>query len=170
MAELIDDVVPGVDRSVVLLYGTKPHRLLHSIILKIAHLLECIHENFCSLLVELFVKGHRLVLREIVFLNVEILNFARSREDHFTEELLEAVVVDEVHPDSESLEFALLVLFNSGMNVLQTFRSDSVVANIKKFDRLVHLQKFPQSSCTSDVNRIFEEIQTFQGSILLKSL
>lgn len=80
-----------------------------------------------------------LELSQVVLSDVKILNFAHSRENDLIEESGESIIVDEVHPESEMLKPCLFGLDDSFNNCLETFLSDSVVADVEELNVVVHL-------------------------------
>jgi len=72
---------------------------------------------------------------------VKILDFGDLGQDNVVKEALEAIIIDEVHPQSQ--RFERTAAFNDSLSDrFETLGSDSIVTNVKKFERFVHVEKF----------------------------
>lgn len=82
----------------------EPHRFLNPLCILIQHTLKLVDEYLQILLFHFFIQNVSFVLREVVLAQIKILDLGDFGQDYFIKEALEAVIIDEVHSQSQSLE------------------------------------------------------------------
>ena len=97
-------------------------------------------------------------MSQIVLRDVEVLEFANSRENHFFEERGEAIIVDEIHSKAETFKRSLLGLSDALDDSFEALLTDSVMTDIQKLDIFVDFQKVSYSSGAVYVNCVLKEI------------
>lgn len=89
---------------IVIVWNLDKEGLLLLLGVEVEHLFKLVNEDCGLLLLKLVVDFHRSELRQVVLVDVQICELGLTWKDGLVEEGQEAIIIDEVHSDTESLK------------------------------------------------------------------
>lgn len=150
-------------------HGTDPDSSVKPLFVKEFNRLEVINEYLRLGSNALLGKTHFVELSKEICLETDMLQLLAIKDEGI-EHVIEGVVIDEVSSDPKSLQFAILVSFDTIDDCLKSGLPDSVVADVNRLEGVVNCKNLAQLTSSIYINDVSVQVDAlklfvlFQGS------